>query len=1489
MSEFFKCAVALLGTSVLVAGNSVADEGILSTYAAGEGPAAAAGAIAGDGWEVTGPERPDPACPNILLVGDSILGGYGPAFRTLAAGHANVYTWNMAFFATPGVRGIPTDRVNAVSAVADFAWVVFNNGLHSYHWNEASVSDEDVALSYRTLVAALAAANPDAQLYYLATTPHTGEKVDDVVSTFGEHNEVMKRLNRFAQAEMAAAGIPYLDAYALLAPHLGWAAGDHFHWNSTAYTRIAQFVASALGWFTPEPLATVEVDSAISKQDYCAYHHAGSGVDGTFGDKVLYVGQGPGTPYAFYSSFFFPGFPSACFTAATAKMPVVSSNQLNANLDVWGLGYRTNAVPSGLASGANIHADTDTTAWLNGRSPTKLADDLIPANVKATGTLTADVTDYAALLLNRAGKTNGWGVVRLNMDAALNQGDSTSLTYTFGDANTKPNNACRFTYRHYAEPFAAPLPSLPSMNAVRTLGRWAHCATAQGVSMPLVATCGRVNGEDTSVVLRFDLPSEMGLGLQNVALDLVVAPTGAAKMSVPAGVNVDVWALGVETVGVNDDCLLNVNPFLAGTADTRKLLNGEAPVRLGTLVTGGGVLVPGSTLIGSDELRANLVDYLAPRLGTGLWTGTGVRQLVLRLNATAPSAANAPDWGFGVGSVVTPGVASMLEVEPNFTLTALPDAENGVVTIRSGLTVLLTEEYEIPDTVTNIVISSGASLIFDISDAATAPFDVLSSIKGAGTLVKRGMGALRLRRASATAYNVASINVEQGDLHLPEFAILTELELKKVNIAEGARLFMAGSDTVETVARTRVCQLSGLGLVTNGWAKAQTFQQDTGYTSTFEGAFGGKLKSFWVYPSGVVNLTGTESTFTYGDNSLPGFGSIGAVKIGYDANDDSSLGHTSTITLGPNGGNGYSKLTFLGTSGETTVKTLKFAPWTNAGGGGKCILDAGLGGLVWNGNWTPATCAMVWAVIQGDGAATNVMGGVFNETTGSTYLEKLGAGTWFLKPSRSGHKGVTAVKEGKLLFETLRERGTECSLGLSTLTHSAYWKSTIDDSKAVPYAFLLGGGSQGEAVLECVGQEGSTVPNSANERPLVLAGKGRLVTTCAEDFALSGVSSIAAEPVTLTLDGTNGKSRLNAVSNGTSAVSLVKEGPGTWTLSGQQTFSGALDVREGVLEVEGMDIPYTWYKLIIKTLNSYYSGDNDSCRVTQEFALYDADGVRQNVNLTVTQAEATAIQPGEATVVEPAVRNYSNGSWAFTNPSFYLPNMFDDNAGTASFLAGPGNGITSAAWVSVVMRPREGTPPIVACDMISSNGKWNQGNRRTVAYSVLGSYDGVAWTELTNQTTNETARFTSGWYSDGTSFKAGEIRKLSEGHGIAIAPYPSFDTRLSQLENVSSITVAAGATLRAKGTVSLAKLNLDLADSAGTIEGFSVAENGELHVTGKLGRDTEFPYTFTDMKNMANFSSWALYENGAPSKKKIVLRAGNKLAAESPRFVLIVK
>lgn len=1454
--------------------------------------------VTGEGWTVLAPDAPDAALPNVLLVGDSILRGYGPALRTLAAGRANVYAWDMAFFGSPGADGIPAERVKAVSAVADFSRVVFNNGLHSLAWDEAAVPDADVAASYRALAASLQAANPKARLFYLATTPYTaGKEADGVVRALGDLDAVVRRLNRFAKAEMLDAGIPYLDAYALLSPSPELAAGDNYHWQSAAYARLARFVATACGWHVPDAPRTVEVDAAVATEDYMVYRYR-DGRSGHFDRQTFIVGQGPGP--AIYSGFFFPALPTACVVRATLKAPVSESTPLAVNVDAWGLGYVARPTMPAVSYDAAIWADDDMAPWLNGRAPTKLADNLLPAGTRASGTLTADVTAYVARLLDRAGGAAASAVVRLNCDGdPAPDGATGGIYHRFKDATTCPDDPCRFTYEQYADPVAAPVSCFS--DAVRA-GRaysagaaaWAETADAAGVAAAFPAVCGRVDGRDRSAVLRVPFTVDVGKGLLDAALGLAVAPTGAAVMRIPEGVDVDVWALGVETADADADAApLGVNPFFVGTDDARALLGGRRPVRLGTVARGGAVLLPGQTLEGNGAFRATLRDYLAGWLQeAGAETGA-VRRLVLRVNATA-SAADAGDWGFGVGSVATPGVVSRLETRGDFAVTALPEAADGVVVLESGYSYELTEAAEIPAAVTNIVVPAGARLVFDIAEGAS--FSLASCVSGAGALVKRGAGDLRLaatrplgEQYDFASYPVASLRVEAGALHLPARDAYVELNLGDVYVGADAALFLAGGDAPAARAtRTIFANLCGPGLVTNGWRQVQALQQRSGTTSTnFCGRIAGNVEHFYVYPSAKTTLTGTDSSFS-GGGTLPGFGTLYVAKIGRDANENSSIGRHATVTLYPQGRDAV--FGFLGTAGETTEKTLKVWPWSGSDQG-FAVLDAGAGGLVWNGDWVFGNLQMACLRLQGDGAATNVFAGGVSECEGASYLEKRGAGTWRLNGDNA-RRGVTAAKEGTLQFETLRERGAESSLGCATVTHAAY-VGQRDDARAVPYALLLGGG-KGEATLECVGRTGDATPNAAARRPLALAGSGRLSATCAQTFSLEGVSSVASAPVTLTLDGTCAESRLGVVTNGTSALSLVKEGGGTWTLFDALDFSGALAVNAGTLVVEGPDVlpaPYTWYKYVMKTLNSYYSGNVDTCRVTGEFALYDADGVRRNVGLKMSRAEAEDLQPGEATVVEAAARTYmSPNTWAFDNPSFCLSNMFDDNAGTSSYLAGPGNGTNASHWISVAMRLPDGTPPIVACDVYGNGGTWDKGNRRTVAYSVLGSRDGIAWTELTNQTTNDTARFASGWYSDGTAFAAGAVRTLAEGHGIPIASRPasSVSAGAAQLGRVASISVAAGATLRAVGTVALKTLTVPENGRAGAVAGFTVAADGALFAPGELAWGAALPYAFSEMKEAANFRTWTLWEGGVRSRKRLSLRGGS-LVAGGDSFLMIVR
>ena len=84
---------------------------------------------------------------------------------------------------------------------------------------------------------------------------------------------------------------------------------------------------------------------------------------------------------------------------------------------------------------------------------------------------------------------------------------------------------------------------------------------------------------------------------------------------------------------------------------------------------------------------------------------------------------------------------------------------------------------------------------------------------------------------------------------------------------------------------------------------------------------------------------------------------------------------------------------------------------------------------------------------------------------------------------------------------------------------------------------------------------------------------------------LGGFSAAGAGDTTLTLAGTNGAANNIAwsISDGAGRVSVVKEGTNTWTLEGEQTFSGDLTVTEGTLVVRNTSAqPHSWIRFVVK-------------------------------------------------------------------------------------------------------------------------------------------------------------------------------------------------------------------------------------------------------------------------------------------------------------------
>ncbi len=800
----------------------------------------------------------------------------------------------------------------------------------------------------------------------------------------------------------------------------------------------------------------------------------------------------------------------------------------------------------------------------------------------------------------------------------------------------------------------------------------------------------------------------------------------------------------------------------------------------------------------------------------------------------------------------------------------LPEPVNGVITLAGEYT--LTEADAVAIAPVTLFTLSGATsrMIFDISEGAS--LHVPGLVGGAGKIVKRGKGALYLDNNTVnTAYKVTNgLLVENGELHLPEQSANNKTsDHFAIELNAPGVVIMTGSAT-NNGCRTVVNLLSGNGMITNAWAMSQTIQTDPG-TSDFYGKIGGTLSAIYVYPSSTLNLRGTDSTFT---TALQSFGTIGLVKVGYDASEPSSMGRNGTLSLIPNGGSYYGRFVYLG-QGETTVKTLAFNKWNNANA---MTADGGVtGGLVWNGPITVSENKGVMNSVIFTGEHTNAceVGGSWTEPAGgATYVSKKGSGIWvFRHHAARAMKGVIDVKEGTLRFDSLAEKGTACSLGLATLTCQNILGDAYSEAYRVPYAFVLGGGTKGEATLECLGRASVTNADMAAERPLVLAGAGRLKTSGVWPFSLKGVSSIAASPCTITLDGTNTLSALSTVTNGTSALSVVKEGTGTWTLRGMLDFSGTLAVKAGTLVIEGPDTPYSCFRLSIYYINSNFNGMSDTCIGGSEFALYDADGIRRNVGLSVpvsTVANAITLLPGEASIDEPLSKITTGARAWFTNPALWLSNFFDENGGS-TFLTAVNSGAPSYAntssWVTVSMRLAEGAPAITSYDLMCTAGN----TRRIWGYEVRGSTDGVMWDLLDEKGTNYCKQVTGQvWYSDGSSTVTG-VR-----HGFAIASAPAYVADPVQLARVSGVIVAAGATLKAKGTVKLPSLTLDCANGNGTLDGFAFADAGNVNLVNfTSGADVQtIPITFanTDAAELAkvNGRNWTVSVDGVVTRSKRV-------------------
>ena len=794
---------------------------------------------------------------------------------------------------------------------------------------------------------------------------------------------------------------------------------------------------------------------------------------------------------------------------------------------------------------------------------------------------------------------------------------------------------------------------------------------------------------------------------------------------------------------------------------------------------------------------------------------------------------------------------------------------------------------------------------YKYEDAAAVYWDVTTNctlyagLAGSGQFYKMGKDTtLQFANGGQFAYQ-GHYTVAEGTLKLHNYVGRTRPYSAYVygwcTVSNGATLVMCNADTAtESSFNQVICY----GLFTNENPSVRhviTSRDSGGWgASLMAGDLGGNINL--RLGQGVFNITSTNNTFTQffprsGDTTNQTI--VGIMKFGNIGEATSSIGPSSTLVseVGQIAG-GSALYRYLGT-GETTDKTLelkldsKYAQMTHNPPSG---LDGGpYGGAIFTGEWKTSQEYFQILRLTGSNSVPCQYNGIFtiksaNGIRYAPHILKDGTGVWRFNETfkRSwaysiGLTGAFSIEEGIMQFDTLGEVGENCALGTAGDLYDKY-VGVYDATKKVDWAYSFGttngtGVAEKEGTLEFVGTETAF----ASQRPISLLGNGRLKNSGTASLTLRGVSARVAGEHVLALDGANMMSNAVAeVSDGVegAVVSVVKEGDGKWMLKGNTTFSGDIVVKGGELEVEANTNKFNWFRMTFrKAGNAYVS--------PAEVALYDIDGVRQNKGLAwksgYTSGNSVPIRHECCDLAPGEIFYGCSGSGAYVSSGSGLPAFTVDNAsssknGHASLLGVNPTEEVPYNWIPIVMRLTNGANEIVSFDICQADG-WPE--RQPTSYSVDGSLDGVNWYPLNDTPYDENWELPGArkWYSYGDDFVAGDIRKLSEGKGFAIAGHPE----VSSLPNVRSVRVDTNATLKTTyENVGAIKALTVSAAGCGTIDGFKFAANGTVDIVDAPEKGVvDMPITIVnDGGTAANIASWPITVGGIAQTRRHAMFTG---------------
>lgn len=192
----------------------------------------------GKSWKLNKAVIEDTSRPRVLLIGDSILGGYmNPVIKALD-GKAYVDAWMHPHAQSPHLNKLLGEMLDN----GPYDVVHFNMGLHG--WQAGRIKEGTYEPLTRDFVEVIRTRLPKAKVIWASSTPVTVKGKPTELDA--EINPVIIEHNRMAAKVMTELKVPVNDFYALLVGRLEWARGDQFHWKPEAYAVLAKTCAESV-------------------------------------------------------------------------------------------------------------------------------------------------------------------------------------------------------------------------------------------------------------------------------------------------------------------------------------------------------------------------------------------------------------------------------------------------------------------------------------------------------------------------------------------------------------------------------------------------------------------------------------------------------------------------------------------------------------------------------------------------------------------------------------------------------------------------------------------------------------------------------------------------------------------------------------------------------------------------------------------------------------------------------------------------------------------------------------------------------------------------------------------------------------------------------------------------------------------------------------------------------------------------------------------